>query len=152
MATPKYELPDRGDTLVDWAGEIGGERAAEAIAAEVNRVRRPDGALTISALQSGKKDSPLGVLGLLLQGDLISVQVWSEFGVGRFERKATRKQVEQIFRESGLEAAVDWVLANATKGAPAVSLLRQGLENGHDGVLGETYLRQELQKRLRNWK
>lgn len=65
MPSTKYELPDQGDTLVRLANEAAGDRGAQLVAAEVNRVRRPDRALVASELSSVKMDkhSPLALVG-----------------------------------------------------------------------------------------
>jgi hypothetical protein len=155
MPSTKYELPDQGDTLVRLANEAAGDRGAQLVAAEVNRVRRPDGALVASELSSVKMDkhSPLHLLGTLLGLEAIAVGVWTEFGFGMFQKRSMARQAEKLCREKGLEAAVDWALASPSKYPLKVVSLRDSLEgllNG--GNLDSGFFRSELARSLRKWR
>lgn len=151
MSTPKYQLPDQGEKFVSWTEQMAGSGTAAAMKAEVDRMRLPDGALAPVALPSDTSHSPLRVLSLLLTGESVTLTAWAEGAFGRFERKSKRKELEQIYRAGGIEAGIDWVIANATKGSPRVDTLRNVLEQEvTDGVLGTDYLRADLLKRLRN--
>jgi hypothetical protein len=148
------QIPDPGKILVRVAGEIAGERGAEAVAAEVQRVRRPDGSIVsadVSALTMAKH-SPLHSLGGLLSFEQISVSGWAESGFGMLQKRSARRQVEQIWQDQGLEAAVNWAFANASKTLHLASL-RDSLERNARNPMGhlEQGFRSNLERQLRKW-
>ncbi len=114
--TTRHQLPDQGHHLVCLALDIAGERGAAVVAAEVNRVRRPDGTLAQADLRgfSKAKDGPLHLLSTLLSLEAISVSVWAEGGFGMIQRRSARKQAEELSRNQGADAATDWALSSAT--------------------------------------
>jgi hypothetical protein len=125
------------------------------VAAEVNRVRRPDGALVASDVSSMKKDkhSPLHLLSTLLALEAIDVGVWTEFGFGMFQKKSMAKQAEMLCRERGLEAAVDWALATPAKYPLKVVSLRDSLAGLlNRGNFDADFFRSELARSLRKWR
>lgn len=155
MPSTKHELPDQGDTLVRLANEAAGDRGAQLVAAEVNRVRRPDGALVASELSSVKMDkhSPLHLLGTLLALEAVAVGVWTEFGFGMFQKRSMARQAEKVCREKGLEAAVDWALASPSKYPLKVVSLRDSLEGLlNRGNLDSGFFRSELARSLQKWR
>ncbi|EHB48713.1 hypothetical protein MycrhDRAFT_5554 [Mycolicibacterium rhodesiae JS60] len=153
----RYPLPDQGDTLVRLARDVGGERGAAVVAAEVDRVRRPDGTLVAADLPESRKpkDGPLHLLGSLLGMEAITVAAWAGLGFGMMQKRSASKQVEQLCRDRGLTAAVDWALANATNGQLHITVLRDSLDSildGHMLNLDEGFFRSELARAFRKWR
>lgn len=114
--TKKYELPDQGFAIVRWAHELAQGRAAVVVEPDIERIRRTDGALAFvdTARFKTAQDGPLSVLRELLDLEARAIRSWSKTGFARFRKRVAGKRAEQICRERGSEAAVDWVLANAT--------------------------------------
>ncbi len=112
--TKKYQLPDQGFTVVRWAHDIAHGRTSVVVDAEVERARRPDGALTVTDLSAFRKakDGPLSVLRVLLELEAAAVRRWSKAGFARFHKRSAGRQVERLCQQQGVEAAVDWALAN----------------------------------------
>jgi hypothetical protein len=147
--TVRYQLPDAGEVLVALAGD----RAAQVVATEVDRVRHPDGALCAANLAAyGKdKDGPLHALRILLEDEARTVSVWSADGFGMFEKRSASKQAEQVCLERGLDASVDWALANAKSGRLDVGVLRMMFKTTLDGSFGQALLT-ILDRSLRKWR
>lgn len=144
--TARHQLPDQGYHLASLAQDVAGERGAAAVAAEVDRVRRPDGALAQADLRAFRKpkDGPLHLLSTLLSLEAITVCVWAENGFGMMQRRSARKQAEDLSRDQGADAAVDWAMANATK-MIHVDVLQQMLGNLFGtGTLDADFFRREL--------
>lgn len=116
--TPRYRLPDQGFTLTQWAHDLARGKAASVVQVAVERHRRADGRLTAADLAGFQNvsDGPLAVLHTLLELEAAAVGRWSRSGFTRFHRRAADKRVQHVCRELGVEAAVDWALANATTG------------------------------------
>ena len=114
--TRKYRLPDHGYTIVRWAHELAKGRGAVVVEPDVERIRRPDGALAFGDVTPFKTVShgPLSVLRELLDLEAREIRSWSKAGFARFRKGAAARQVDRICREQGSEAAVDWAMANAT--------------------------------------
>ncbi len=114
--TRKYRLPDHGYVIVRWAHELAKGRGAVVVEPDIEEIRRGDGALTFVDAAPFKTvpDGPLSVLRELLDLEALELRAWSKRGFARFHKRAAAKQAERICREQGSEAAVDWVLANAT--------------------------------------
>lgn len=127
--TPKHRLPDHGYTIVRWAHELAKGRGAVVVEPDVEAIRRPDGALAFNDAAAYKTvaDGPLSVLRELLDLETLEIRAWSKAGFARFHRRAAVKQVDRICRARGSEAAVDWVLANATTGEVDLDDLRDRL-------------------------
>lgn len=149
MPTVKHQLPDAGEVLVALAGD---GRAAQLVAGEVDRVRHPNGALCAADLAAYRrdKDGPLNALRVLLEDEARTVSVWSESGFGMFQKRSAAKQVEQVCLGQGLDAAVDWALANAS-GSLHVDVLRRMFKTTLDGSFGQALL-SILDRSLRKWK
>jgi hypothetical protein len=147
MPTTQHKLPDAGAVLVALAGDS----AAQVVAAEVDRVRHRDGALCAADLAAyGKdKDGPLHALRILLEDEARTVSVWSASGFGMLQKRSASKQVEQVCLERGLDAAVDWALANAS-GRLDVEVLRRMFKTTLDGSFGQALLT-ILDRSLRKW-
>jgi hypothetical protein len=150
--TSKYQLPDQGDTLVRLARDVAGDGGAAVAATELVRVRRADGTLAARDLAGVQYEQggPLSTLSVILAGEAIAVAVWSEWGFDkRRERKSASKQVDEICRSNGVEAAVDWALANATNNRLKLDVLRDELGRvlyGDDGVFSEYRNRDNLHR------
>jgi hypothetical protein len=142
-----HQLPDAGEALVTLAG------GDPAVAAEVDRVRRPDGALCAADLTAYRKDKdgPLHALRILLEDEAQRVSVWSGSGFGMLQKRSASKQVEQVCIEQGANAAVNWALANSTNGNLDVTVLRMMYQSTLDGSFGPA-LQSILEKSLRKWK
>lgn len=114
--TGKYRLPDHGYTVVRWAHELAKGRGAVMVEPDIERIRRPDGALTFADAAPFKTvaDGPASVLRELLDLEAREIRSWSKAGFARFHKGAAGRQADRICRAQGSEAAVDWVLANAT--------------------------------------
>jgi hypothetical protein len=80
-----------------------------------------------------------------------TVSVWSADGFGMFQKRSASKQAEQICLERGLDAAVNWALANATTGSLHVDVLRMMFKTTLDGTFGQALLT-ILDRSLRKWK
>lgn len=142
-----HQLPDAGQALVALAG------GDPTVAAEVDRVRRPDGALCAADLTAYRKDKdgPLQALRILLEDEAQRVSVWSGSGFGLLQKRSASKQVEQVCIEQGANAAVNWALANSTNGNLDVTVLRMMYKSTLDGSFGPA-LQSILEKSLRKWK
>ncbi|CAJ1496357.1 hypothetical protein [[Mycobacterium] holstebronense] len=127
--TRKYRLPDRGYAIVRWAHELAKGRGAVVVEPDIEGIRRPGGALTFVDAAPFKTlpDGPLSVLRELLDLEALELRAWSRRGFARFRKRAAAKQAERICREQGSEAAVDWVLANATTDEVDLDELRDRL-------------------------
>lgn len=114
--TRKYRLPDHGYTVVRWAHELAKGRGAVVVEPDVERIRRPGGALAFVDAAPFKTvpDGPLSVLRELLDLEAREIRSWSKAGFARFHKRAAAGRAGRVCREQGSEAAVDWVLANAT--------------------------------------
>jgi hypothetical protein len=147
MEMTNHQLPDAGQALVALAG------GDPAVAAEVDRVRRPDGALCAADLTAYRKDKdgPLQALRILLEDEAQRVSVWSGSGFGLLQKRSASKQVEQVCIEQGANAAVNWALANSTNGNLDVTVLRMMYKSTLDGSFGPA-LQSILEKSLRKWK
>lgn len=126
--TRKYGLPDHGFTIIRWAHELAKGRGAVVVEPDVERIRHADGALSYTDTVGYKtfQDGPLSVLRELLDLEARTLRSWSKTGFARFHRHAAAKRADQLCREQGSEAAVDWVLENATS-PPSVDDLRDAL-------------------------
>lgn len=126
--TATHRLPDHGFTIVRWAHELAKGRGAVAVEPDVERIRRADGALAYADTLAYKTfaDGPLSVLRELLDLEARTIRSWSKSGFARFHKRSAAKRADQLCREQGSEAAVDWVLDNATS-APSVDELRDAL-------------------------
>ncbi|WP_067968762.1 hypothetical protein [Mycolicibacter icosiumassiliensis] len=127
--TRKYLLPDHGYVIVRWAHELAKGRGAVVVEPDIEGIRRRDGALTFVDAAPFKTvpDGPLSVLRELLDLEALELRGWSKRGFARFHKRAAAKQAERICREQGSEAAVDWVLANATADQVDLDELRDRL-------------------------
>lgn len=68
------------------------------------------------------------------------------------QRRSARKQAEDLSRDQGADAAVDWAMANATK-MIHVDVLQQMLGNLFGtGTLDADFFRRELASTFRKWK
>lgn len=146
--TRKYRLPDHGYTVVRWAHELAQGRGAVVVEPDIERVRRPDGALAFvdAAPFKGVPDGPLSVLRELLDLEAREIRSWSKAGFARFRKGAAARRVDRICRDQGSEAAVDWVLANATTGEADLGELRDRLGSRLYGAGGfdEDFYRAEV--------
>lgn len=124
--TSKYRLPDQGFAIVRWAHELAQGRAAVVVEPDIEQIRRSDGALAFADTTAFKtaQDGPLSVLRELLDLEARAVRSWSQAGFARFHKRVAGKRAEQICRENGSDAAVDWVLANATHSELTVTALQ----------------------------
>lgn len=124
--TRKHRLPDQGFAVVRWAHDLAKGRGAVVVEPDVERIRRPDGALAFADTAPFRtaQDGPLSVLRQVLDLEARAIRSWSGAGFARFHRRGAGKRAEQICRERGSDAAVDWVLANATVGEPNIGALR----------------------------
>lgn len=151
----EYGIPDPGEILVQAVGEVAGERVATAVAGEVQRRRRADGTLVAADMSAFKKEkhTPLNGLGGLLAFEEISVSAWAESGFGMMQKRSARRQVEQIWRNDGLDAAAQWVLANA-KHPPRLASLTDSLERNARNPMGhlEDAFWRNLKEDIRKWK
>jgi hypothetical protein len=127
--TRKYRLPDHGYTIVRWAHELAKGRGAVVVEPDVEGVRRFDGALAFVDAAPFKtfRDGPLSVLRELLDLEAREIRSWSKAGFARFHKGPAARRVDRICREQGSEAAVDWVLANATADDVNLGQLRDRL-------------------------
>lgn len=161
--TKKYQLPDQGFTLVRWAHDIAHGRTTVVVDAEVERARRPDGALAHADLSAFRKakDGPLSVLRTLLDLEATAVRRWSKDGFARFHRRSAGKQVERLCQQQGVEAAVDWALANGSTDRLHLDALRDMLgarlcntdpfdEEFFKGELSRAILERRKQRQLKN--
>ncbi|NDJ90595.1 hypothetical protein [Mycolicibacter kumamotonensis] len=145
--TRKYRLPDHGYTIVRWAHELAKGRGAVAVEPDVEGIRRPDGALAFVDAAPFKTvaDGPAAVLRELLDLEAREIRSWSKTGFARFHRLAAARRVDRICREQGSEAAVDWVLANATAEVNIGELRdRLGARLYNAGGFDEDYYRAEV--------
>lgn len=150
----RYQLPDQGHHLSQLAYDVAGERGAAVVAAEVDRVRRPDGALAQVDLRgfAKAKDGPLHLLSTLLSLEALSVSVWAESGFGMMQKRSARKQVEDLCRTQGADAGTEWALTNGTK-KMQTDVLRGMLVNLlGSGSLDADFFRRELGRTFRKWK
>ncbi|MEB3020264.1 hypothetical protein [[Mycobacterium] crassicus] len=122
--TRKYRLPDHGYAIVRWAHELAKGRGAVVVEPDIEILRRPDGALAFVDAAPFKTvpDGPASVLRELLDLEAREIRAWSKAGFARFHKRAAARQADRICRAQGSEAAVDWVLANATTDDPDLDL------------------------------
>ncbi|HEU0191676.1 MAG TPA: hypothetical protein VFR17_10485 [Mycobacterium sp.] len=150
--TKKYQLPDHGFTLVRWAHDIAHGRTAVVVDREVERARRPDGALTVADLSAFRraKDGPLTVLRTLLELEATEVRRWSKAGFARFHKRSAGKQVERLCQQRGIEAAVDWVLENGSSDRLQLEELRDllGPRLYRTGAFDEEFFKGELSRAI----
>ncbi|MFN3008418.1 Uncharacterised protein [Mycobacteroides abscessus subsp. massiliense] len=150
-----FQIPDPGEILVRVVSEVAGGQVAAAVAGEVQRVRRSDGSIVSADMSALKKEkhSPLSNLGGLLSFEEISLSVWAEGGFGMLQKRSASREIKQIWRDQGLDAAVNWVLANA-KHRPNLAGLRHLLQENASTPMGhlETAFRSNLAKDLRKWR
>lgn len=127
--TKKYRLPDHGYAIVRWAHELARGRGAVVVEPDVERIRRVDGALAFVDAAPFKTvpDGPLSVLRELLDLEAREIRSWSKAGFARFHKRAAARRTERVCRSQGSEAAVDWVLANATTDDVNLAELRDRL-------------------------
>jgi hypothetical protein len=114
---------------------------------DVEGIRRPDGALTFVDAAPFKTawQGPLSVLRELLDLEAREIRAWSKTGFARFHRVTAARRVDRICREQGSEAAVDWVLANATAEVNIGELRdRLGARLFNAGGFDEDYYRAEV--------
>lgn len=150
-----FQIPDPGEVLVQVAGEVAGLHPAAAVANEVQRVRRPDGTIVSSDVSAAKKSrhSPLRSLTGLLSFEQISLEVWAEHTFGMMQKRSAVREVKRIWRDQGLDAAVEWTLANAKRRPDLTGLehlLRQNAANPSGHL--ESSFRELLAKDLRKWR
>lgn len=128
--TRKHRLPDQGFAVVRWAHDLEQGRGAVVVEPDVERIRRPDGALAFvdTARFTTVADGPLSVLRQLLDREARMVGAWGKDGFARFHKRSAARRAVRVCRQRGVDAAVDWVLANATEGEPSVNTLRSALE------------------------
>lgn len=129
LYTRRYGLPDHGYAIVRWAHELAKGRGAVVVEPDVEGIRRPDGALVFDDVARFKTvpDGPLSVLRELLDLEAREMRAWSKAGFARFHKRSAARQVDRICRAQGSDAAVDWVLANATTNAVDLGELRDRL-------------------------
>lgn len=154
MTHQRYNIPDQGENLVRLAAAAGGPPAEAATANEVARVRRADGAIVSTDIRaySKDKDGPLSVLGLLLNLEAIHVRSWTELGFGMLQKRSAARQAEQICKESGIVAAVEWVQSNATKELH-LSTLSDGLSGSAFYLtINEATVVDQMRRALKKWK
>ncbi len=152
LQTRKYQLPDQGFTLIRWAHELAHGRTASVVDAEMSRLRRPGGALVFADLSAFRKapDGPLYVLRKLLDLEAMALRRWSKDGFARFHKRSAGKQAERVCRERGLDAAVDWVLANGSDHRLHLAVLREmlGAPLYNVGAFDQDYFKSELARSL----
>lgn len=150
-----FQILDPGEVLVAVVGEIAGGNVAAAVESEVQRLRRSDGSIVSADLSALKKEkhSPLSSLGGLLAFEEMGLSVWAESGFGMLQKRSAGRQVKQVWRDQGLDAAVAWVLANA-KRSVNLDILRHLLEQNASSPMGdlEEAFRRNLAKGLRKWR
>lgn len=119
-------MPDHGFAVVRWAHDLAKGRGAVVVEPDIERIRRPDGALTFADTATFKtvQDGPLAVLRELLDLEARAIRSWSKTGFARFHKRAAGRRAERTCRERGSEAAVDWVLANTTNDHLSLDALR----------------------------
>ena len=153
----EVDVPDPGEILVRVIGEIAGESSATSAEAEVNSLRRRDGNI-VAADVSGlnvEKHSPITSLNGLLAFEEISLMAWAEGGFGPLQKPTASREIKERWRNHGLSAAVNWVLANA-KHRPDVEGLKDLLERnaanpeGHLEAAFRTNLADKLRRTAKN--
>jgi hypothetical protein len=147
-----FDLPDQGDILIRLAHDVAGEWGAAVIAAEVASIRRPDGVLAFDAARASKSfmKGPAHNLAALLNLESITLGVWASSGFGLMQRRSATKQIEQLCREGGLLAGVQWALANGNRDQLRLDLLRGMLANLPQSMPGgEEFMRSEIARGLR---
>lgn len=146
--TRKYRLPDHGYAIVRWAHELAQGRGAVVVEPDVEKIRHPDGALVFADAAPFKTvpDGPLSVLRELLDLEAREIRSWSKAGFTRFHKRAAARQADRICRAQGSEAAVDWVLANATTDEVDLGELRDrlGVRLYAAGGFNEDFYRAEV--------
>jgi hypothetical protein len=151
---PSYDLPDQGEALIRLARGIPGQAGAEVVAAEVARVRRPGGVLARADLQGmNSKDGPAQLLRGLLEVEAITVGTWAQSGFGITQRRSVGKQVEDMCREGGATAGVQWALANGNPDRLHIQVLRDMLAGVMDSMPGgAAFMRTRLSRSFKKWK
>jgi len=149
----KYGLVDRGEEFVDFVRETAGDDVGDLVADEVDAARRPNGTLDSDLLPREKRgNGPTHLLRSILYVNQVQFEVWVDPGFGVFERKNARATAIRILEAEGHDAAVDWVLANATKGAPSLGLLRDLWPRRPYSQPSEDFYRSEVVRLSRAWK
>jgi hypothetical protein len=148
-----FDLPDRGEWLVDTVSSLANESIGAVVASEVEKVRAQDGSLAVDSLRDFRreKDGPLYALSLILGLDVMATRVWAEAGFGFLQRKSAGRTVEEIARREGITAAVLWALTNGDRKKLHVDVLRDMLRGIESSERGDTILR-ILVKSLRKWR
>lgn len=147
-----FDLPDQGNVLIRLAQEAAGASGAAVIESAVADVRRPDGVLTFADVRASKNfmKGPAHTLAALLNLEAMAVGVWASGQVGMMQRRSVNKQVEQICKDNGVLAGVQWAMANVKVGPRDIDLLRDSLAGVPDGMPGgEDFVRTELVRSLR---
>jgi hypothetical protein len=140
--------------LIRLARGIPGQAGAEVVAAEVARVRRPGGVLARADLQGlNSKDGPAQLLRGLLEVEAITVGTWAQSGFGITQRRSVGKQVEDMCREGGATAGVQWALANGNPDRLHIQVLRDMLAGVMDSMPGgAAFMRTRLSRSFKKWK
>ncbi len=149
----KYGLVDRGDEFVEFVRDAVGDEIAAAVSGEISAARRPNGTIDIDLLPLAKGgNGPTQLLRTLLSVNAIQFEAWIEHAFGVFERKNARATATGILHAEGHDAAVAWVLANSTKGAPSLAVLRDLWPRRPYSQPGEDFYRSEVVRLSRKWK
>ncbi|WP_144709745.1 hypothetical protein [Curtobacterium pusillum] len=150
---PGYGLRDRGDQFVDFVSSAFGPDHGDAVRRSIAPTRLPNGVIDARLLDTGKRDGPARLLGSWLGTARIGFEVWAEPAFGRFERRRLIGQATAVLDNEGPDAAVDWVLGNATKRAPSVSVLQADWDDMvFTGPLDAEYYRGQVYDALRAWR
>ncbi|MEU3922068.1 hypothetical protein [Streptomyces sp. NPDC029004] len=109
------QLPDPGEHLLRILGGLSPE-SYELAAAEIDRVRHANGAVTGAGLTGVAyrdwKSGPLTLLVGLRVADGITTGTWASFGLGRKQNREVRAIVETLVQEQGVPAAATWTVTH----------------------------------------
>lgn len=150
---PDLDLPDRGQLLTEMVHSLAGPEVASIVAAEVDGVRAPSGALAVENLHDYRKpkDGPLHALSLILTMDAMAAGAWAQMGFGLLQRRSSGRKVEEMARREGVDAAVVWALVNGNREKLHVDVIRAMLNDFHNSDRAEMVWN-VLGRSLRKWR
>lgn len=133
------KLPDAGEFLFRQLSFLHEDSLSE-LAAEIARVRHPNGSIPRRNLQAiGLRDwksGPLTHLVWMTAKDMIVVGVWATLTLSRGERQQFEKTVVAVAEEQGIAAAATWAMLSRPDGNLHVESLASQLEDSWSESMG----------------
>ncbi len=133
-------LPDAGDFLLRNIAPLA-ESSMRELAAEIERVRHPNGSITSRNLKNvGVRDwksGPLTHLVWITAPDSIIVGVWASLSLSGRDRRQVDGTAANVVREQGVAAAATWALRSRPNGNLRIEMLASQLEDSRSEWFGK---------------